>query len=151
MEKNKFSYQIIEGLPSAETTKILLTLYTTVFEDAKPNFFIERLHQKENLISIIAFNNNTPVGFKIGYHYNETTFYSWVGGVMPLYRKHGVATQLALQQENRVKDKGYIKIRTKSMNRFKPMLILNIKNGFDIVNVYTNEKKQTKIVFEKKL
>jgi hypothetical protein len=37
------------------------------------------------------------------------------------------------------------------MNRFKPMMILNLKNGFDIVQVYTNDSGQTKVVFEKTL
>ena len=37
------------------------------------------------------------------------------------------------------------------MNQYKPMLILNIKNGFDIVQIYTNDSGQTKIVFEKEL
>jgi len=37
------------------------------------------------------------------------------------------------------------------MNSFKPMMILNLKNGFDIVSVYTNVTNQTKIVFEKEL
>ena len=52
---------------------------------------------------------------------------------------------------NYLKEKGYQRIRTKSMNRFKPMMILNLKNGFDIVQVYTNDSGQTKIVFEKDL
>jgi len=37
------------------------------------------------------------------------------------------------------------------MNRFKSMMILNLKNGFDIKSVYTNEVGQTKVVFEKTL
>ncbi len=35
------------------------------------------------------------------------------------------------------------------MNRFKPMMIMNLKEGFDIKQVYTNDKGQTKIIFEK--
>jgi len=42
-------------------------------------------------------------------------------------------------------------MRTKSMNRFKPMMILNMKSGFDITNIYTNDVGQTKIIFEKDL
>lgn len=81
--------------------------------------------------------------------YNDTTFYSWVGGVKMTHRLNGIARQLALLQEQTVKQKGYTKIRTKSMNRFKPMMALNLKNGFDIVKVYTNSANQTKIIFEK--
>jgi predicted GNAT superfamily acetyltransferase len=91
------------------------------------------------------------VGFKIGYRYNETTFYSWVGGVLLSYRQKGIAKHLAKLQEENVTTKRYSKMRTKSMNRFKPMMILNLKNGFNIVQVYTNDIGQTKVVFEKEL
>ncbi|MFT5215061.1 MAG: hypothetical protein ACI83H_000168 [Glaciecola sp.] len=37
------------------------------------------------------------------------------------------------------------------MNTYKPMMILNLKNGFDITKIYTNTKGQTKIIFEKDL
>ena len=37
------------------------------------------------------------------------------------------------------------------MNQYKPMMILNLKRGFDIVDIYTNTKGQTKIIFEKEL
>ena len=47
-------------------------------------------------------------------------------------------------QEKYAKAKGFTKLRTKSMNQFKPMMILNLKNGFDISKVYTNAKGQTK-------
>ena len=58
---------------------------------------------------------------------------------------------IAELQEQEVKAQGYQAIRTKSMNRFKSMMILNLKNGFDIKSVYTNEVGQTKVVFEKTL
>ncbi len=54
-------------------------------------------------------------------------------------------------QEDYAKQNGYKILRTKSMNHFKPMMILNLKNGFDIVKFYTNDSNQTKIVFEKSL
>ena len=151
MNHQNIKIKVIQGVPSKEVLDDLLTLYSSIFEDAIIEFFMERISSKEDIVSIIAYINQVPVGFKIGYRYNENTFYSWVGGVLPKYRKQGIAKRLAETQEIVVKEKGYTKLRTKSMNRFKPMLILNLKNGFDIVQVYTNEKGQQKIVFEKKV
>ena len=38
------------------------------------------------------------------------------------------------------------------MNHFKPMILMNVKNGFDIIQVYTNEKgKQNARSFGEKL
>lgn len=37
------------------------------------------------------------------------------------------------------------------MNKWRGMLILNIKNGFDIIETYTDENGLHKIVLEKNL
>lgn len=149
--QNNFRYELLTGIPSKEKMDILKKLYTSIFEDADLYFFEKRFQEKENLISFIAYDNKTPIGFKIGYKYNESTLYSWVGGVLQNFRNRKIATKLANLQENWAKEQHFTKIRTKSMNKFKPMLILNLKNGFDIISIYTNTKHQTKIIFEKNL
>ena len=128
---------------------ISLYLYCEIFNDADVFFFKQRLVDNENVYSIIAYIDDKPIGFKVGYYYSDDTFYSWVGGILPDYRKKGIATKLAELQEQYAKSAGYSKLRTKSMNQYKSMMILNLKRGFDIVKFYTNEKGQTKIVFEK--
>lgn len=142
---------VVEGIPDEKHLKALIDVYTAIFNDTDVNFFIDRIHTKEDLVIISVIVNNKVAGFKIGYRYNETTFYSWVGGVLADFRRKGIAQKLANKQEELVRLKGYKRLRTKSMNRFKPMLILNLKNGFDIVQVYTNAGGQQKIVFEKDL
>lgn len=146
-----FVYQLIEGKPSALLLDEILEVYKSVFEDYKLEFFKERIHQKEDLVIALCYEYKSLIAFKIGYRYNESTFYSWVGGVLPSYRQQGIAKHLAHMQEEAVIKKGYRKLRTKSMNKFRPMMILNLKNGFDIVQVYTNDSGQTKVVFEKEL
>ena len=47
--------------------------------------------------------------------------------------------------------KGYETIRTHTKNSFKSMLILNLKNGFDVIGTFTDEKGEPKIILEKKL
>jgi len=151
MVSDKLKYQLVEGLPSKGLLDEILDVYKSIFNDYKLDFFKSRVSDKEDLLIALCYNQRNIVGFKIGYRYNETTFYSWVGGVLPEQRKQGIAKKLAELQEQKVREKGYIKLRTKSMNRFKPMMILNLKNGFDIVQVYTNDSGQTKVVFEKHL
>ena len=151
MEKSNFNYKIIEGLPSSSELIQLEKLYNTIFEDAQISFFQNRILSKEHLCFIIALKNEKFVGFKIGYNYNKTTFYSWIGGVLSNERNKGIGKKLAQLQEEWAKKNNYFKIITKSMNHFKPMLILNFKNGFNIISVYNNRSNQTKIVFEKEL
>lgn len=151
MESDRFIFKIVEGTPSKELLEDILVVYKSIFDDYKLDFFKNRIHQKEDLIILLCYYQNQLLGFKIGYRYNDVTFYSWVGGVLPEQRKKGIARQMAQLQEQKVKEKGYLKIRTKSMNRFKPMMILNLKNGFEIKSMYTNKVGQTKIVFQKLL
>lgn len=149
MANVNITYKLIEGVPDAETFESLKTIYTSVFEDADITFFEKRFQEQEDLLSVLAFCETKLVGFKIGYRYNDTTFYSWVGGVLAEFRQQGIAQELAKLQESWTQQNAYKKLRTKSMNRFKPMMILNLKNGFNIIKVYTNEKEQTKVIFEK--
>lgn len=151
MAKNNITYTVIEGIPNSLELNYLKDLYTTVFKCSQIEFFLKRINEKQNLCSIISFESENPIGFKIGYNYNKTTFYSWVGGVLPQYRNQGIGKKLTQIQEQWAKENFYSTIRTKSMNQFKPMMILNLKNGFNIVHIYNNSSNQTKIVFEKHL
>lgn len=151
MEKNSFTYQTIEGIPHQKIFDELLHLYNELFEDARLKFFKERIYTKKDIVIVLCYDSDLLIGFKLGYRYDESTLYSWVGGVLNQYRKQGIGKALLQMQHNLASKKGYKKVRTKSMNRFKSMMILNLKNGFDIVKVYTNDSQQTKIIFEKKL
>jgi len=91
------------------------------------------------------------VGYKIGYTMDKNKFYSWLGGVDPNYRKHGIGSILMEKQHQYLQEQGYQVVQTKTMNKWRGMLILNLKNGFDIVDTYTDDKGLFKIVLEKNL
>lgn len=151
MESDNITYQVVLGNNDELLLQKLVNIYSLIFEDADVSFFIDRFKSHPKIVVLLALNKTEIIGFKIGYPYNENTFYSWVGGVLPNFRQKRIASTLAKHQEQVAESQGYSKLRTKSMNRFKPMMILNLKNGFDIVQVYTNDSGQTKVVFEKKL
>lgn len=151
MVKNKLTYRLIEEKPDNKLLQEILVVYKAVFDDYKLDFFKNRIGEKKDVLMALCYAHAKLVGFKIGYRHNDTTFYSWVGGVLPEYRKQGIAKTLATLQKEHIVKKGYSRLRTKSTNKFKPMMILNLKNGFDIIQVYTNKSGQTKVVFEKDL
>ena len=81
-----------------------------------------------------------------------TFFYSWIGGVVPEARGLGIASRLMDQQHAIARDDGFKYVRTETENRFKPMLILNLKCGFDVVGVRASvDYPNTVIILEKKL
>ncbi|HEX4923335.1 MAG TPA: GNAT family N-acetyltransferase, partial [Bdellovibrionales bacterium] len=78
-------------------------------------------------------------------------FYSWLGGVLPEYRGLGVASALMRAQHEWCAQNGYARILTKTQNRWREMLLLNIRHGFDVIGTYQSSRHGLKILLEKKL
>jgi len=112
---------------------------------------VERLIDTPSLI-LIAKVDAKPIGYKIGYALSKTVFYSWLGGVIPAYRKQGVATKLREQQESWALNAGYLELSVKSMNRYPAMLQLLIASGYQISAYQDNgSSAMAKICFTKNL
>lgn len=113
--------------------------------------YVERMGDKPQLI-LVARDGEVPIGYKVGYELEEGMFYSWLGGVQPTYRRLGVAQQLLEMQETWAYHHSYQQLFVKSMNRYPGMLILLIKNGYQIVDMEQKTgSSNVKIVFQKSL
>ena len=111
----------------------------------------KRFSGKPHLV-LAAYDDDKIIGFKIGYQLTVTTFYSWMGAVLKEYRNKNVAKELAQHQEHWAIQNGYAKIRFKTRNKLRSMLLFAIKNHFNIINVEQREDiKEYRIVMEKKL
>lgn len=89
-------------------------------------------------LSLGAFDGERLAGFKLGYE-REGFFYSWLGGVLPEYRRQGVARLLADAQEAWALQNGYASVTFKTRNRHKAMLLFALKNGFFITGFEAKE------------
>jgi len=131
--------------------KILAPMIETVFGEWDPIWFNSRLNNHQKFYLVMGFMEGRPVGFKLGYEHDKWEFYSWLGAVLPDYRGFGVATELMRAQHEWCKQQGYRKVQTKSQNRFRAMLQLNIKSGFNIIGTQASTDEGMKIVLEKVL
>jgi len=95
MGNDKLTFNILEGLPSKEFLQEVLVVYKSIFDDYKLDSFKERIHKKEDVLMILCYQQKQLIGFKIGYRYNVSAFYSWVGGVLLENRRNGIAKKLA--------------------------------------------------------
>ena len=131
----------------------IVDLENRIFEKPYSRDKIEReLSRKNNLIAGVAYVKAKPVGFKVGFEMTTTLLYSWIGGVVQEARGLGIAKTLMTQQHQLASELGFQFVRTETENRFKPMLVLNLRCGFDIVGVRTSEQyPHPIIVLEKKL
>ena len=102
-------------------------------------------------LALIAEIDNQPVGFKVGYdRFNNGSFYSWIGGVLPDFRQKGVASLLADLQENWAIINGYNSILLKTRKKHKAMISFSLKRGFTITEENRmNLNEETRIWMEK--
>ncbi|WP_424949373.1 GNAT family N-acetyltransferase [Deinococcus sp.] len=107
--------------------------------------------EKPGLLLLLAWEGDDCLGFKAGYRRNETTFYSWLGGVLQEARGQGIARRLMLAQHEWVADQGYRYVTTETYNRYREMLLLNIRMGFDVVGTQTMPNGEPKIMLRRAL
>ena len=94
----------------------------------------------ESVSILTAKFNDQPIGFKVGYdRFKDGSFYSWMGGILPDYRKNGVASALADYQENWAIKNGYKSIKLKTRNKYEAMIFFAFDRGFDIIDSEANE------------
>lgn len=109
--------------------------------------------QRDDLLMLMAYIDDVPVGFKIGYRENRFTFYSAKGGVLPDYRRTGLARRMLYDMMARVKEKGYVRFAFDTFpNRHPGMTILALNEGFRLVKAdFNTVYRDYRLRFEKKL
>ena len=106
--------------------------------------------QRQPVQGWLAFVGEELVGCKLGYERKPGHYYSWLGGVHPDYRGQGIAAELMRRQHAWCREQGYQRIRTQTYNRWRAMLLLNLRHGFDIIGTVQGRHGLT-IVLEKEL
>ncbi|MES2801312.1 MAG: GNAT family N-acetyltransferase [Bdellovibrionota bacterium] len=137
---------------NSELTGALVKLCHDTLIDFNEENFLTKLKNQKNMTLFCFFYEQELVGFKAGFEIDETKYYSWLGAVSKAHRKLGVANALTQEQHAWAKTQNYKLMQTKSDNRHKEMMHLNLNAGFDIVGTeQTSISPVLKILFEKKL
>ena len=142
-------YTIFNSMHDADVLDGILELHKDIFGTSDD--LMNKMRSKPQLLVITAMDENKVIGYKIGYALDSKKFYSWLGGVETNFRKYGIASRLMEMQHQYLKENGYNVVQTKTMNKWRNMLVLNIKNGFDVIDTYIDEKGLHKIILEKNL
>jgi ribosomal protein S18 acetylase RimI-like enzyme len=143
-------YQIEIRNSDIETIVMLSNKIPEFVNPHPKEVYIERLKGNEHLI-LVAYIDNRPAGFKVGYGKTDH-FYSWMGAVLPEFRKKGVAKALADYQEAFAIKQGYEEIRFKTRNGFTNMLHFGLQRGFMIIDVDERERvEEHRILLAKKV
>ncbi len=132
---------------------LIADLYNEIFRPGHDvEFFRRRLVGRYNPLLLVANVDKQPVGFATGFELKPSTYFAWLNGVLPNFRRLGIASQLQEAHEGWVREHGYHSIRMECQNGHRPILHMAIKMGYDIVGVrWDPDRAENLVIFEKSL
>jgi len=131
-------YRVYEGQPPETIVEQIRRLYEMIFQISSERM-AQKMKQVNHLLAIVAFDEEKAVGLKIGYESDFEEFYSWIGGFDPAYRRRGIGSKLMTKQHEWLRKHGDKIVTTQTKNKWRAMLLLNLRHGFD-----TSERLRTK-------
>ena len=135
-----------------ETQYDELTALTQMFFERKPNReYFDRLKHADNPLIIFAMFHDALIGCKIGYQCSSDSFYSWIGGVHPNFRRQGIAQNMLQLQIDWCTNNRFRIIRTKTLINNPAMYCLNFKNGFRVIGNEIGGKYGNSLLLSKTL
>ena len=155
MHLRSLAYQLqfmdIFNVPEEIVLQEIIALSSLLFPTPVQTDYLDRITSNTDQSLFLCRNtNNELIGFKLGYANSPLEYYSWLGGIRPEYRNHGIATELMRKQHAWCMQQGYDSIVTKTSPSFKEMLSLNKKFGYLPEGEIVNSSGKTRILQRKK-
>ena len=115
--------------------KYIRTLNIEIFGEER----IINTFSRDDLMMLMAYVADEPVGFKIGYRESRHTYYSAKGGVLPTYRRLGLARIMLEVMMDQVRERGYRHFAYDTFpNKHPGMTTLGLHYGFRVVKADFN-------------
>jgi GNAT superfamily N-acetyltransferase len=136
-----------------EDLPVLVNLYNQIFRPPRDvESFRRRYQGRYNVLQLLARVEKEPVGFFLGFELKPTVFFAWFYGVLPTWRRQGIASQLLDAVHSWARQNDYESIRFECHNQHRPMLHLAIASGYDIVGIrWDPDRLNNLVIFEKAL
>ena len=143
-------FKIYEDFPSNDVLSWTATLNQEIFQFGETEQHLsEFLQNRTKILICLAFHDGQPIGYKIGFQERTYYFESWRGGVLPKYRGNGIAQHLLTLQHDWCTEKGFRIVTTITSNNNTAMLIVNLRNGFEIVGTSFDRRSVVKVFLQK--
>ena len=135
-----------------EEVPLIAELYSQIFRPTRDvEFFRRRFLGRYNNLIMVASLDDRPVGFYVGFELKPTVFFSWLYGVLPDFRRQGIAAQLMDAVQDWVSSHGYESIRFECHNKHRPMLHLAISQNYDVVGIRWDADRGNNLVILEKV
>jgi GNAT superfamily N-acetyltransferase len=136
-----------------EDLPLIVGLYNQIFRPHRDlESFQRRYLGRHNILQMVARVDDRPVGFTLGFELKPSVFFSWFCGVLPAFRRQGIASQLMEAVHSWARLNDYESIRFECHNQHRPMLHLAIAHEYDIVGIrWDPDRGANLVLFEKML
>ena len=136
-----------------EELPAIVKLYNQIFRPARDVESLRRRYLgRHNVLQMVARLGDRPVGFSLGFELKPDVFFSWFYGVLPEFRRQGVASQLMEAVHSWARLNEYESIRFECHNQHRPMLHLAIALDYDIVGIrWDPDRGANLVLFQKTL
>lgn len=151
---NRLSQTLALSIGEGDAARDIATLSkacSLIFPDFSTAYLTERLSTVADPALVAARDGGEITAFKLGYRRGEDLFYSWLGGVVPAARRQGLASRLTTMQHEWALSRGYEWIETRTRGANQPMIILNLRQGFEICGFETSPEGVSVVTQRKKL
>ena len=131
----------------------IVRLYNQIFRPMRDlESFRRRFLGRYNVLQLVARINERPVGFFLGFELKPAVFFAWFYGVLPEFRRQGIASQIMEAVHAWSRQNDYEAIRFECHNQHRPMLHLAIAKEYDIVGMrWDPDRGANLVLFEKSL
>ena len=128
---------------------VIRRLNVAIFDEER----IINTFERDDIRSFLAHVDGEPVGFKLGYRLDANAFYSAKGGVLPRFRRRGIARALLHAMLDDVRAAGYARFVFDTFpNKHPGMTVLALDEAFRLVKAgYSPQYKDYRLRFEKAL
>lgn len=132
-----------------EHLDVIRLLNMDVFDEQR----VINTFERDDLMMLLAYVGGEAAGFKVGYRESTHVFYSAKGGVLPAYRRQGLARHLLYAMMERARARGYRRLAYDTFpNRHPGMAVLGFAEGFRITKAdYNPTYRDFRLRFEKDL
>lgn len=135
-----------------EDLPVIVQLYNRIFRPPRDEESFQRRYLgRHNVLQMVARVEDRPVGFFLGFELKPRVFFSWFYGVLPEFRRQGIASQLMDAVHSWARLNEYESIRFECHNQHRPMLHAAIAQEYDIVGIRWDPDRGANLVLFQKV
>ncbi len=128
-------FDVYQADPIASGT-VLAALAQRAFGSFDADDIQWRLSVMPEISVFLAAIEGKAIGFKAGYAATPRRYYSWLGGVDPDFRGHGVAAALMYAQHQWLTSTRYLLVETHVRQSNAAMIQVNLKAGLSVTGMF---------------